>query len=88
MGAKEYAKSTSARQDRRWFLMQRLLLCARARLRDLTKRLGQAAVGALTIGILRTARYFDPICVFRQFPDTDFGNSRTAISVIPGQRFR
>jgi hypothetical protein len=27
-------------------------------------------------------------CVFRQFPDTDFGNSRTAISVIPGQRFR
>jgi KDO2-lipid IV(A) lauroyltransferase len=41
--------------------MQRLLLCARARLRDLTKRLGQAAVGALTIGILRTARYFDPI---------------------------
>ena len=41
--------------------MQRLLLRARARLRDLTKRLGQAAVGALTIGILRTARYFDPI---------------------------
>ena len=28
------------------------------------------------------------VCVFRQFPDTDFGNSRTAISVIPGQRFR
>jgi len=27
-------------------------------------------------------------CVFRQFPDTDFGNSRTAISVIPGQGFR
>ena len=24
-------------------------------------------------------------CVFRQFPDTGFGNSRTAISVIPGQ---
>ncbi|HWX31678.1 MAG TPA: lipid A biosynthesis lauroyl acyltransferase [Steroidobacteraceae bacterium] len=41
--------------------MQRLLLCARARLRDLTKWLGQAAVGALTIGILRSARYFDPI---------------------------
>jgi len=54
-------KLTSVRQDRRWFLMQRLLLRARARLRDLTKRLGQAAVGALTIGILRTARYFDPI---------------------------
>jgi hypothetical protein len=27
-------------------------------------------------------------CVFRQFPDTDFGNSRTVISVIPGQGFR
>jgi hypothetical protein len=27
-------------------------------------------------------------CVFRQFPDTDFGNLRTAISVIPGQGFR
>jgi SRSO17 transposase len=27
-------------------------------------------------------------CVFRKFPDTDFGNSRTAISVIPGQGFR
>src|ERR1700748_1720093 len=31
------------------------------RLRDTTKPLSQAAVGALTIGILRTARYFDPI---------------------------
>src|SRR5205085_349895 len=41
--------------------MQRLLLRARARLRDATKPLGQAAVGALTIGILRIARYFDPI---------------------------
>ena len=28
------------------------------------------------------------LCVFRQFPDTVFGNSRTAISVIPGQGFR
>jgi KDO2-lipid IV(A) lauroyltransferase len=41
--------------------MQCLLLRAKARLRDTTKPLGQAAVGALTIGILRTARYFDPI---------------------------
>ena len=41
--------------------MQRLLLRARARLRDVIKPSGQAAVGALTIGILRTARYFDPI---------------------------
>jgi KDO2-lipid IV(A) lauroyltransferase len=41
--------------------MQRLLLRARARFRDATKPLRQAAVGALTIGILRIARYFDPI---------------------------
>ena len=41
--------------------MQCLLLRAKARVRDATKPLGQAAVGALTIGILRTARYFDPI---------------------------
>ena len=41
--------------------MQCLLLRAKARLRDTTKPLCQAAVGALTIGILRTARYFDPI---------------------------
>ena len=41
--------------------MQRLPLRAKARFRDVTKSLGQAAVGALTIGILRTARYFDPI---------------------------
>ena len=41
--------------------MQRLPLRARARFRHVTKPLGQAAVGALTIGILRTARYFDPI---------------------------
>jgi tripartite-type tricarboxylate transporter receptor subunit TctC len=27
-------------------------------------------------------------CVFRKIPDTVFGNSRTAISVIPGQGFR
>ena len=27
-------------------------------------------------------------CVFQKFPDADFGNSRTAISVIPGQEFR
>src|ERR1700692_1304146 len=61
MGAEAQGRPTSVRQDRRWFLMQRLLLRARARLRDATKPLGEAAVGALTIGILRTARYFDPI---------------------------
>ena len=41
--------------------MQHLPLLARPQFRDVTKTLGQAAVGALTIGILRTARYFDPI---------------------------
>src|SRR5438034_9043942 len=41
--------------------MSRLLARARARIRDATKPLGEAAVGALTIGMLRTTRYFDPI---------------------------
>src|SRR6185437_3343222 len=30
------------------------------RIRDAAKPLGEAAVGALTIGMLRTTRYFDP----------------------------
>jgi KDO2-lipid IV(A) lauroyltransferase len=34
---------------------------AKARIRDATKPLGEAAVGALTFSLLRTARYFDPI---------------------------
>jgi Kdo2-lipid IVA lauroyltransferase/acyltransferase len=58
---KRRERPTIVWQDRRWCLMQRLLLRARARFRDVTKPLGQAAVGALTIGMLRTARYFDPI---------------------------
>ena len=41
--------------------MHPLLLRTKARVRDLTKPLGEAAVGALTIGMLRTTRYFDPI---------------------------
>src|SRR5216684_170190 len=41
--------------------MHRLLLRTRARMRDATKPIGEAAVGALTIGMLRTTRYFDPI---------------------------
>ena len=41
--------------------MPRLLPRTRARIRDATKPLGEAAVGALTIGMLRTTRYFDPI---------------------------
>jgi len=41
--------------------MQRLLLRTKATLRDATKPLASAAVGALTIGLLRATRYFDPI---------------------------
>src|SRR5258707_4885449 len=41
--------------------MSRLLPRAKARIRDATKPLGEAAVGALTVGMLRTTRYFDPI---------------------------
>jgi KDO2-lipid IV(A) lauroyltransferase len=38
-----------------------LLLHTKARVRDAIKLLGEAVVGALTIGLLRTTRYFDPI---------------------------
>ena len=41
--------------------MNPLLLRAKARIRDATKPIGEAAVGALTIGLLRITRYFDPI---------------------------
>jgi KDO2-lipid IV(A) lauroyltransferase len=41
--------------------MSRLLLRTKARIRDAARPLGAAAVGALTIGILRATRYFDPI---------------------------
>ena len=41
--------------------MHRPLPRARARVRDATKPIAEAAVGALTIGMLRTTRYFDPI---------------------------
>src|SRR3954463_12312552 len=40
--------------------MNRLLLRTRARLRDAAKPVAEAAVGALTIAMLRTTRYFDP----------------------------
>jgi Kdo2-lipid IVA lauroyltransferase/acyltransferase len=40
--------------------MNRLLLRTKARLRDAVKPLAEAAVGAATIGLLRTTRYFDP----------------------------
>jgi KDO2-lipid IV(A) lauroyltransferase len=41
--------------------MSRLLPRARAHIREATKPIAEAAVGALTIGMLRTTRYFDPI---------------------------
>ena len=40
--------------------MNRLLLRTKARLRDAAKPAVEAAVGALTVGLLRTTRYFDP----------------------------
>ncbi len=40
--------------------MHPLLARTNARLRHATKPLGEAAVGALTVGLLRTTRYFDP----------------------------
>jgi len=40
--------------------MKRLFLRTRARLRDAAKPIGDAAVGGLTIAMLRTARAFDP----------------------------
>jgi Kdo2-lipid IVA lauroyltransferase/acyltransferase len=47
--------------------MSRLLLRTKARLRDAAKPLGDAAVGALTIALLRTTRYFDPIKTANRF---------------------
>jgi KDO2-lipid IV(A) lauroyltransferase len=41
--------------------MRRFLLRTKARVRDAAKPLGEAAVGALTVGLLRATRYFDPI---------------------------
>ena len=41
--------------------MHPVLLRTKARIRDATKPLGGAAVGALTIAMLRATRYFDPI---------------------------
>jgi KDO2-lipid IV(A) lauroyltransferase len=38
-----------------------MLLRTRARIRDAAKPAGEAAVGALTIAMLRSTRYFDPI---------------------------
>src|SRR6516164_9880137 len=40
--------------------MHSLLARTKARLSDATKPLAAGAVGALTVGMLRTTRYFDP----------------------------
>jgi KDO2-lipid IV(A) lauroyltransferase len=40
--------------------MNRLLLRTKARLRDAAKPMTEAAIGGLTIALLRTTRYFDP----------------------------
>jgi Kdo2-lipid IVA lauroyltransferase/acyltransferase len=41
--------------------MSPLLLRVKIRIRDAIKPVGDAVIGALTIGLLRTMRYFDPI---------------------------
>jgi len=41
--------------------MHPLLLRAKARIRDATKPVTEAAVGALAVALLRTTRYFDPV---------------------------
>src|SRR5437899_12109989 len=40
--------------------MNRQFLRAKARLRDAAKPVAEASVGALTVALLRTTRYFDP----------------------------
>ena len=47
--------------------MQRLLLRTRARIRDALKPLGEATVGALTVALLRTTRYFHAVHYPRAF---------------------
>lgn len=41
--------------------MRRFFLRTRARIRDAIKPVGESIIGAVTIGLLRTTRYFDPI---------------------------
>ncbi|HMI17275.1 MAG TPA: lipid A biosynthesis lauroyl acyltransferase, partial [Bradyrhizobium sp.] len=48
-------------------MSRHLVLRAKLRLRNAAKGLGEAAVGALTIGMLRTTRYFDPIKTANRF---------------------
>src|SRR5581483_10002748 len=53
--------SPASRLHDRWLLMSPLLLRAKANIRGAIKPIGDAVVGALTIGLLRAMRYFDPI---------------------------
>jgi Kdo2-lipid IVA lauroyltransferase/acyltransferase len=50
--------------------MSSLLLRTKARIRDAAKSLGEAAVGAFTIALLRATRYFDPIKTADRFGRT------------------
>jgi Kdo2-lipid IVA lauroyltransferase/acyltransferase len=50
-----------AQHGKRWTLMRPLLRRGKARIGNAIKPLGEAAVGAMTIALLRTTRYFDPI---------------------------
>ena len=60
-GAGAHGEPSGVWQDHRSHLMQRLLLRTRAILRTATKPVTSALVGAVTVALLRTTRYFDPI---------------------------
>ncbi len=66
-GAEAHGKPAGVRQNHRWFLMHPLLRRTKARIRDGAKPLGEAAVSAATIGMLRTTRFFDPIKTANMF---------------------
>jgi KDO2-lipid IV(A) lauroyltransferase len=48
-------------------MSRHLVLRSKLRLRNAAKGLGEAAVGALTIGMLRATRYFDPVKTANRF---------------------
>jgi KDO2-lipid IV(A) lauroyltransferase len=48
-------------------MSRHLILRAKLRFRNAAKGLGEAAVGALTIGMLRATRYFDPVKTANRF---------------------
>lgn len=43
---------------------------------------------AQMMGHMHGGQHGHGMCGFRKFPDSDYGKSRTRISVNPGQRFR